>query len=282
MPSAMIDGLEVYYEVHGSGDPLLLLAPGGFDATIDKWRVASAWTGMNAIEALSEHHRLIVYDRRESGQSAGRVERLGWSSYARQAKSLLDHLGIESAFVLGGCMGCSAALSFAVRFPQATRALLLHWPVGGYRWKASCRERFDRHYKFAKEQGLGGIIERARTGRSFWNDPEAGPWASAIVRDPAFAERFAAENLERYLGIVATSGRSLFDRDTATGAEPEEILGIQCPTLIIPGDDASHATSAAYYLRECLPHADLWNALPPDQTTLSVCQRILDFCRRPS
>jgi pimeloyl-ACP methyl ester carboxylesterase len=132
MPVAIIDGLETYYEIYGSGPPLLMLAPGGFDATIDKWRVASAWQGMDAVAALSERHRVILYDRRESGQSGGRVERLHWSGYARQAKKLLDHLDIASAYVLGGCMGCSVALGFAVSYPEATRALLLHWPVGGY------------------------------------------------------------------------------------------------------------------------------------------------------
>jgi pimeloyl-ACP methyl ester carboxylesterase len=117
-------------------NPCLMLAPGGFDSTADKWLTASAWKEINALDKLSSKFQLIVYDRRESGKSSGRVEKLTWDLYARQAKGLLDHLKIDSAFVLGGCMGCSVALSFAVCFPQATRALLLHWPVGGYRWKA--------------------------------------------------------------------------------------------------------------------------------------------------
>ncbi len=50
------------------------------------------------------------------------------------------------------------------------------------------------------------------------------------------------------MGIIITSGRSLFDRDTAPGAEPEEVMGIKAPALIIPGDDPSHATSGAHYL----------------------------------
>jgi hypothetical protein len=42
MPVETVDGLEIHYEIKGSGTPLLLFAPGGFDATIDKWREASA------------------------------------------------------------------------------------------------------------------------------------------------------------------------------------------------------------------------------------------------
>jgi pimeloyl-ACP methyl ester carboxylesterase len=279
MPVETIDGLEINYEVMGSGTPLLLFAPGGFDATIDKWRDASAWKGMDALGAFAAAHQVIVYDRRECGRSGGRVERLSWASYTRQAAALLDRLKIDAAYVLGGCMGCSVALGFGAHYSERTRALLLHWPVGGYRWKVNTQSRFQRHHNFAKENGLKAVIERSRTGKSFWLDPEAGPWASVIAKDSGFAEKFSDQDLDRYLGIIMSSGRSMFDRDTAPGAEPEELLGIKAPALIIPGDDQSHATSGAHYLRELLPKADFWNVMPPEQTTQNVCERILEFCR---
>lgn len=280
MPKATVDGIDTYYETHGSGTPILMCAPGGFDASVDKWRVASAWTGIDAVKALAAEHTVILYDRRECGESGGRLERLSWASYTRHAKALLDHLNISSAWIMGGCMGCSVALAFGVHYPQTTRGLLLHWPVGGYRWKVNAGERFVRHYNFAKANGLTGVVERARGGKSFWMDPEAGPWATLIARDAGFAERFAAANFEEYLGRVITSGRGLFDRDTAPGAEPEEVMGVKAPALIIPGDDPSHATSGAHYLRELLPKADFWNVMPPEQTTQKVCDRILEFSRK--
>ena len=280
MPIATVDGIDTYYETRGSGTPILMCAPGGFDATLDKWRVASAWTGIDALEALAAEHTVIVYDRRECGQSGGRVERLGWASYTRHSKALLDHLKFQSAWIMGGCMGCSVALAFGVHYPQATRGLILHWPVGGFRWKVNGQERFLRHYNFAKENGLRGVVERARGGKSFWMEPQGGPWATLIARDAAFADLFAAQDLERYLGIILTSGRSLFDRDTAPGAEPEEVWGVKAPALILPGDDPSHATSGAHYLRELLPKAEFWNVMPPEQSTQKVCDRILVFSRK--
>lgn len=279
MPVTMVDGLEVNYETRGLGAPLLMMAPGGFDATIDKWLTTNAWKGINALEKLASEYQVIVYDRRESGRSGGRVEKLRWELYAQQAKGLLDHLKIDSAFVLGACMGCSVALSFAVCFPRATRALLLHWPVGGYRWKANSRARFARHAAFVREKELTGVVERAKEKASFWQDSDSGPWAPCIARDERFAAAFKSQDQERYLGIVEASGRALFDRDTAPGAEPEEILGIKAPALIVPGDDPSHATSAAHYLRECLPKPEFWNVMPPEQSTERVCDRILEFCR---
>ena len=279
MPSAIVDGIETYYESHGSGAPILMCAPGGFDATIEKWRSASAWTGLDAIQALAAEHRVIVYDRRECGRSGGRVERLNWASYTRQGKALLDHLKIDGAWLMGGCMGCSVAVAFGAHYPEMTRGLLLHWPVGGYRWKLNSQNRFLRHCDYAKQHGLPGVVGRAQGSKNFWQDPESGPWAGLIAADDGFADRFAGQDLERYLGIVSTTGRTLFDRDTAPGAEPEEIMGIKAPSLIIPGDDPSHATSGAHYLREMLPQANFWNVMPPEQTTQKVCERILEFCR---
>src|ERR1044071_3265267 len=68
MPTATLDGVATYYEIHGTGTPILMCAPGGFDATIEKWRTASAWTGIDALEALGAEHTLILYDRRERGE----------------------------------------------------------------------------------------------------------------------------------------------------------------------------------------------------------------------
>src|SRR3989441_10705981 len=164
-------------------------------------------------------------------------------------------------------------------YPEATRALILHWPVGGYRWKLNGSDRFARHLRFARDSGLAGVVKRAHEGKSFWQDPEAGPWASAIVRDQGFADAFQAQDLERYLGIIAASARGLFDRDMPPGAEPEELMAMKVPALILPGDDPAHATSGAHYLRELLPQPEFWTVMPPEQTPERVRDRILEFGR---
>src|SRR6202521_4869017 len=106
MPFAVIDGIRTHYQVTGSGTPLLLQAPGGFDASISKWRTAGVWKDLQPLEALTGGFQVIAYDRREIGESGGRIEPFAWESYARHARALLDYLGIDSALTLGGCMGC--------------------------------------------------------------------------------------------------------------------------------------------------------------------------------
>jgi pimeloyl-ACP methyl ester carboxylesterase len=77
--------------------------------------------------------------------------------------------------------------------------------------------------------------------------------------------------------MVVGMARSLFDRDTAPGAEPEDLLRLDVPALIVPGRDAAHATSAARYLEECLPRAQYWDVPVAEQTEATVPARVLEF-----
>jgi len=120
-------------------------------------------------------------------------------------------------------------------------ALLMLAP-GGFDAKLNGGDRLARHMRFARENGLAGVVKRAHAGKSFWQDPEAGPWASVIVRDPRFADEFQDQDLDRYLGLVPASARALFDdRDMPPGAEPEELMAMKVPALIIPGDAGARA-----------------------------------------
>ena len=277
MPFAVADGIETRYEVIGSGPPLLMYAPGGFDATLEKWHTLGIYATIKLLDHLPAHYTCIVFDRRETGESGGRVERVAWTHYAAQGKGLLDHLGIERAHVMGGCMGVSAAIAFGVAYPQATRSLVLFWPVGGARYRMSSQLRFAEHLAFVQRNSLGDVVRIAGEGKSFGADPRGGPWAPVIARDRAFAESYARRPVDAYRAIVAGMARTLFDRDTAPGAEPEDLLALDVPTLVVPGNDASHATSAARYLEECLPAARYWDVPVTGQTEATAPARLLEF-----
>jgi hypothetical protein len=70
------------------------------------------------------------------------------------------------------------------------------------------------------------------SGKTFGEDPRGGPWASVLRRSPEFAETFAALDHERYTRIVSESSRALYDRDTAPGAEPEDLMRLDIPALV--------------------------------------------------
>jgi pimeloyl-ACP methyl ester carboxylesterase len=201
-----------------------------------------------------------------------------WPHYVTQGKGLLDHLGIARAHLMGGCMGCCPVAAFAVVHPQATLSMVLYWPVGGARYRISSHQRFAEHLAFVQQHGLDATVALVtKDGKPFGADPRGGPWASVIKADPAFATAYAKQDVDTYKLVVAGMARSLFDRDTAPGAEPEDLLRLDIPALIVPGHDAAHATSAARYLEECLPRSDYWDVPVAEQTEVNVPARVLAF-----
>ena len=281
MPTAIIDGINTRYEVLGDGPPLLMYSPGGFDATVEKWTTQSIYKTIKLLDHLPKKYTCIVFDRRETGQSGGRVERITWAHYVAQGKGLLDHLEFKRAHIMGGCMGCCAVTAFGVAYPEMTMSMILWWPVGGARYRINGHMRFAQHLAYVQGHGLERVVELATaSGKSFGEDPRGGPWASVIRTDRAFAEAYARQDVEKYKLIVGGMGRTLIDRDTSPGAEPEDMLRLDIPALIIPGRDTGHTQSAARYLEECLPKSEFWDVPVAGQTEATASAQIREFLEK--
>jgi pimeloyl-ACP methyl ester carboxylesterase len=272
MPTAICDGIETYYEVSGQGPPLLLLSPGGFNATIENWRAFGIYARLHLLDRLAEHYTCIAFDKRESGRSGGRVERIAWRDYALQAVGLLDELGIERARLMGGCIGCSIALAFADAWPDRVERMVLYSPAGGPRYRITQHARFAEHEAFVRENGIAALVELARgSDKTFAQDPRIGPWAPVVDE---------SVDVDGYLAIAADTARLLFDRDTVPGPQPERLMELDVPALVVPGHDSSHATSGARYLEECLPRSEYWDVMPDDQTAGNAPQRVIEFLQQ--
>jgi pimeloyl-ACP methyl ester carboxylesterase len=278
LPVAVVDGIPTRYEVTGSGPPLLMYSPGGFDSRLENWADLGIYRRIGILPRLAEQYTCITFDRRESGLSGGRVERISWSSYVQQGVGLLRHLGVERAFLMGGCVGCSAVLALAVAYPALARGMVLYSPAGGPRYRLTQHARFADHAAFVRADGLDAVVALAQsTSLSFTKDPRVGPWVTVIRTDPDFAAIYAQQDVDRYQLILTAMARTLYDRDTVPGAEPEDLMRLDVPALIVPGQDASHATSAARYLEECLPRAEYWDVPVAEQTAETAPKRVLSF-----
>jgi pimeloyl-ACP methyl ester carboxylesterase len=275
MPTAVCDGIETRYELRGDGPPLLLFSPGGFNGALENWRSFGIYERLLLLDRLEEHYTCIAFDKRESGESGGRIEQIAWADYARQGIALLDALGIERAHCMGGCIGCSIVVNAD---PARVESMVLYSPAGGAAYLATQRGRFAEHLAFVQDEGLAGVVELARgTEKNFAQDPRVGPWVSVLRRDDAFAAEYSRFDVARYGELLRETAQSLFDRDTVPGAPAELLAALEVPALVVPGDDANHATSAAVYLAECLPRAEYWDALPPEQTAETAPARVLEF-----
>ena len=120
-------GASIYYEEHGSGFPLLLIAPGGLNSTVDFW----ARMPINPVELFSNEFHVVAMDQRNAGRSTGPLPiEDPWGEYARDQLGLLDHLGIDRFLVIGCCIGCSYILKLAELAPRRIVAGIMMQPIG--------------------------------------------------------------------------------------------------------------------------------------------------------
>src|ERR671937_3331033 len=102
MPIFKRDDIQLYYEEHGEGFPVLLIAPGGMRSTVSFWE-RTPW---NPIEQLAPHYRVIAMDQRNAGHSSAPIRATdSWPVYTDDQLALLDHLGVERFHVAGMCIG---------------------------------------------------------------------------------------------------------------------------------------------------------------------------------
>jgi pimeloyl-ACP methyl ester carboxylesterase len=118
VPHADLAERRVFYEEHGSGDPVLLVSGLGADHT--------AWALQT--EYLQEWFRVIVFDNPGVGRTEGPHGPYTTALFADVGVSLLGHLGIDRAHVVGASMGGMIAQQIAVRHPAQVRSLAIHCP----------------------------------------------------------------------------------------------------------------------------------------------------------
>src|SRR5438128_4443124 len=146
MPKINRDGVEIYYEVHGSGPPLLLTH--GYSST------SAMWQGQT--EALSKRHQLVLWDMRGHGQSDYPDDPLAYSESLTTGDiaALLDQVGADRAIVGGLSLGGYMSLAFYRAYPERVRALLIIDTGPGFKkddardaWNSRAHdtaERFER------------------------------------------------------------------------------------------------------------------------------------------
>ncbi len=115
MPLANINNINIYYEIHGEGEPLVLIA--GLASDSQSWQFV--------INSLSEHFKTIVFDNRGVGRSDTPKPPYTVTQMAKDTISLMDHLKIERAHILGHSLGGFIAQEIAINYPERIYKLIL-------------------------------------------------------------------------------------------------------------------------------------------------------------
>lgn len=127
MPIFTRGDVNLYYEEHGKGFPLLLIAPGGMRSAISFWDK----TPWNPITQLAPHYRVIAMDQRNAGRSSAPIRATdSWPVYTEDQLALLDHLGVDRFHVAGMCIGGSYDMGLIQAAPQRVASAILFQPIG--------------------------------------------------------------------------------------------------------------------------------------------------------
>ncbi|MFE4974735.1 alpha/beta fold hydrolase [Kitasatospora sp. NPDC056651] len=118
MPRVGVNGIELFYEVAGDGDPLVLVH--------GSWSDHAGWAPV--LHALALRFRVLVYDRRGHSQSERPPGRGTRFEDEEDLAALIETLGFAPAYVAGNSFGASTALGLAARRPELVRGLVAHEP----------------------------------------------------------------------------------------------------------------------------------------------------------
>jgi pimeloyl-ACP methyl ester carboxylesterase len=246
MSLAKIRGVNINYKILGDHGPWVALSPGG--------RRDMSGIEILATRVAAEGHRVVIFDRRNCGASdvviAG--EDSEYEIWADDIHELLSQLGALPAIVGGSSSGCRTALLFALRHPDAVRALLL-WRVTGGRFACErlAEEYYGQFITAAKAGGMAAVCEMEH-------------WKERIEANPA--NRSALMNMDpaRFIAVMS-HWREYFLRGAdlpVIGATEAELKSINVPACIVPGNDNTHGRQTGETLGRLLRNGEVHILFP--------------------
>lgn len=238
MERAKVNGVELEYEVSGTGEPILLISP----------VVADGFAPFLAEPALVRHYTLIRYHKRGWVGSTHTPPPVTVADHAADAAALLDHLGVQRAHVGGHSSGAAVALQLALDRPALVHTLLLLEP------------------SLLTVPGAQPLLERAAPAFEAYG---AGDHRSAVLRFLSVVSGLDPESCREAMeaSVPGAIERAVRDADTFFGIElpalaawefgGEEAAGIAQPALSVRGADTDRLwVEVADRLRAWLPNVE--------------------------
>ncbi len=217
------DGVEIYFEIHGSGPAVLLTH--GFSATSQMWQ--------GQIDEFSRDHTLILWDMRGHGKSAcpGDEQLYGEAVTVDDMFALLDEAGAATATVGGLSLGGYMSLAFHLKYPQRVDGLLIIDTGPGYK-NDEARQGWNR------------------TAHATARDLESKGLAALAAR----SQEMDSEQHESADGLVFAARHMLTQRDDSV---IRSLPDIEVPALVLVGENDQPFRNASDYMAAKIPDASL-------------------------
>jgi len=230
------NGQKLYYEIHGEGEPFLLIMGLGGDST--------AW--MFQIPAFSKYFKVIAFDNRDVGRSSMAKAPYTIADMGEDTADLMNALGIQQAHILGGSMGGFIAQELVIHHPDKVKKLVLACTSGQMaRFKIDLFEPllFIRQHDPSNKVFFSHMMFQTMT-HEFLKNAEAVNQMLAFFQKPPFPQ--SVEAFVRQVNAIRT-----FDA-------LERLKAVRVPTLVLVGDqDIASPPWAARELASAIPGAAL-------------------------
>lgn len=229
MPIATVRGIAMNYDVLGGDGPWVALSPGGRNS-------------MESVRSLAQRiadggHRVVIFDRRNCGASDVVIEgdESEYEIWADDLYELLTQLDALPVIAGGSSSGCRLSLLFALRHPEAVKALLL-WRVTGGRFAATrlSEKYYGQYIRAARDGGMEAICDTEE-------------FAERIADNPSNRDRLMAMDPGRFITVMShwdayfEAGADL----PVIGVSEAELRSVAVPTCIVPGNDNTHPPAVA-------------------------------------
>lgn len=235
MPTIKANGINLYYELHGSGEPLVLIM--GLRRNAEWW--------YRQIPEFSKYFQVLAFDNRGAGRSDKPDEEYSIPLFAEDTAALMDALGIARAHVFSISMGGYIAQELALRHPRKVRSLALGCTSAG--GKRAVLMAPHRLAKFLANEGLSPEQILRKDMGIFFSD-------EMIAGDKPAVEEFVAVSLRHYQPAFAFKRQfdACLRHDTL-----DRVGDIAAPVLILTGDDDPLVPPGnSRILKELLPRAE--------------------------
>lgn len=246
MPVFNVNGINLAYETHGSGEPLVLISGIGYD----RWQ----WHKM--APGLAEHFRVIVFDNRGVGQTAKPAGPYTAQLLADDTAGLIQALGFERAHILGHSMGGFIAQALALSHPAKIGKLILaatnfggphHIPITPEAMAVLTDVKSDPVMRF--KNGLG--VSTA-PGYAEKNPGMIEAWLAWRMQNPIDP---AAYQAQLAIGLGLLSEEACFEHKLKNIAAPTLILFGAHDKVVPPGNAELLAREIPRSALELLPDA---------------------------
>ncbi|MBD2451902.1 alpha/beta hydrolase [Nostoc sp. FACHB-152] len=263
MPKVQVNGIDLFYEIKGTGEPLLLIA--GFMCDRAYWSLL--------MPSLISQYQVIRFDNRGIGQSSAPDSPYSIQQMANDAAALLDVLGIEKVHVIGHSMGGLIAQELALTYPQRIKSLILlsSFAKGNEKFNSIIKTWGDIAAKLDLE-----LYEKVVLPWIFTDDFYAIPGMVNQLIEWAINYPFAPTAHGLY-----HQSRAILHYDTT-----DKLKYIQCPTLVLVGrQDILTPVKFSEQLNQGIPNAELVIIEQGGHSFLiespeSVAQFILKFLKK--